>query len=136
LLQVTDVQDFADYADVILMLKSLAMVESVDVSGVQEDAVDFSVVIQGDIDQLQQAISMKRLLQKAPAPKPEPAPAPAPEPEWDPVTGAAIDPAAIDPAAMDPAAMDPAAIDPAVAPVPAPPLEPAPVRLFYRLSPR
>ena len=134
LLQVADVNDFADYVDVILMLKSLAMVESVDVASVQENAVDFSVVIQGDIDQLQQAIGMKRLLQKAPEPEPEPAPmpAPAPEPARDPLTGLAIDPATE--AAIDP--LTGAAIDPALALAPTPPVEPAPVRLFYRLSPR
>jgi hypothetical protein len=127
LLQVADVGNFADYADVVLMLKSLAMVEAVDVAGVHQDTVDFSLVVQGDVDQLQQAIGMKRLLQKAPAPKP--APAPAPEPAPDPVTG-------IDPAGIDSAGIDSAAAPELAAPEPALPAEPAQVRLYYRLSPR
>lgn len=83
-LQVAGIENFDDYAEVILMLQNLAMVSAVNVASVQGDTVAFSLDVQGDVDKLQQAIGMRRMLQEAePEPvQPEPAPV-LPEPAPD-----------------------------------------------------
>ena len=115
-LQVADISDFSVYSDVILMLKGLAMVESVDVASVDHNTVDFSLQIQGDVDKLQQAIRLKHLLQEVPAPAPAPAPAKATAPAVEPVPETGLDPAA------------------APAPAPVLPVAEPKVRLYYRMS--
>ncbi len=70
LLRVAGIDDFADYADVVLMLNSLAMVDAVDVAGVEGGAVDFSLSTSGSADKLQQAIELKGMLLETAAPPP------------------------------------------------------------------
>ncbi len=69
-LNVTGIDDFSDYADVVLMLNSLAMVDAVDVAGVEDGAVDFSLTASGSAGKLQQAIELKGILVESEAPPP------------------------------------------------------------------
>lgn len=73
LLRVSGIGDFSDYTDVVIMLKSLAMVDAVDVAGVEGGAVDFSLSVGGSAGKLQQAIELKGMLIETDGPPPAPA---------------------------------------------------------------
>lgn len=119
-MQVSGIEGFGDYADVILMLEGLAMVSAVSVTSVEGDRVDFAIDLQGDVDKLQQAIRMKHILVEEDVQVPEVAPEAPPQ---------AQDP-------LDPLAQDPLA-QPATATVePAPTVAPPAPRLAYRLATR
>jgi hypothetical protein len=111
LLRVAGIDDFVDYADVVLMLNSLAMVDAVDVAGVEGGAVDFSLSTSGSADKLQQAIELKGMLLETAAP----------------------------PAPAEPLRLPPG-IEPGSTPLPGYPAvaaaEPEPERLYYRLASR
>jgi hypothetical protein len=112
ILQVAGVDDFTDYTDVVVMLKDLAIVEAVDVAGIDGNTVNFSLQVQGDAAKLEKSIRLKGLLQQVDAP-----------PQREPT--------------VVPASAPGAALDPLALPEPAPLVQAQPqVRLYYRLQPR
>jgi hypothetical protein len=130
LLQVANIGGFPAYTEVMLALQGLAMVESVNVASVTQDTVNFSLEIQGEVDTLEQAIRMQRLLQKDTAPpvvvEPEKVDPPmANSPQVTPVPGAAVE---------SPELSRTGLLPPASAAVISE--EPARVRLYYRLPAR
>ncbi len=133
LLQVAGIAQFSDYADVILMLRELAMVSSVDVASVEGDRVAFSLDIQGDVDKLQQAIRMKRILQEEAAPVTAPQQKPGPT---DPVPDPALEPTIESTNEPTIETTTDSALDPTLALTPEPPPaeEPPRPQLFYRLA--
>jgi hypothetical protein len=130
LVRVSGIDDFSDYADVVLMLNSLAMVEAVDVAGVEGGAVDFSLTVGGSAGKLQQAIELKGMLIETAAPATTPSPVSEP-------------PLAPEAAAPEAAAPEAAALPSNVLPVAGPldrerrlPEQRLPERLYYRLASR
>ncbi len=119
LVRVSGIDDFSDYADVVLMLNSLAMVDAVDVAGVEGGAVDFSLTVGGSAGKLQQAIELKGMLIETAAPAPKPSP----------VSESPLAPAA---AAALPSNAVPAATPPD--PERRLPQQRLPERLYYRLA--
>lgn len=65
-MEVTNINNFEDYGQVLLLLKSLALVEVVDVISVEGDQVSFSLASQAASDRLQRAIRLKRVLIEEP----------------------------------------------------------------------
>ncbi len=138
LLRVSGIDDFSDYADVVLMLNGLAMVEAVDVAGVEGGAVDFSLTVGGSAGKLQQAIELKGMLIETAAPAPT----------LSPVSEPSLAPGAAAPGAAAPGASAPGASAPgATAALPGnavAPLDPErrlperrlAERLYYRLASR
>lgn len=127
MLQVDGVGSFEQYADVLLMLQELAVVDRIGVDRVGGGRVRFGVVLKGDVEQLQAALRMQRWFVES-DPQPDIVVMPPLQPE--PVVGAADTPASGTPGTPGtPGADDPGAVPAVVAPPPR-----APLVLYYRLQ--